>query len=178
MLERIRSFHHLNEANGSGRSLARMSVRLTSRALSGLMWSVTVSGFPTTGPTRVPSTAPTRTPTMAPTALAASISLLSRYFSRGSSSIPVVNPHEALVFRGSTNYAFTNSSWTSSNATLRAAIGTQYHCTQKIGWSRVVAHPSCLRVSSCCALDTLASLAASGSPHFYTKLHALHGPMD
>jgi hypothetical protein len=60
---------------------------------------------------------------MAPTALAASVSLLSTYYVRGSSSIPVVNSHEALVFRGSTNYAFTNSSWTSSNATLRAAIG-------------------------------------------------------
>lgn len=81
-------------------------------------------GSPTPGPTWVPSTAPTRTPTTAPTALAAVVSLVSNHYFRASSSIPVVNSHEALVLRGSTNFVLTGGTWTSPNATLRAAIGT------------------------------------------------------
>jgi hypothetical protein len=101
---------------------ALVALPLTKGAIILCRWSLSAS--PTPGPTRAPSAAPTRIPTTAPTALAAVVSLVSNHYFRASSSIPVVNSHEALIFRGSTNFVLTGGSWTSPNATLRAAVGT------------------------------------------------------
>jgi hypothetical protein len=91
--------------------------------------STSPSQAPSTRPTLQPTAAPTRSPTAAPTAFTAYIDVVSRYYTRPSSPLPVVNPNEplslqAVVISGVQPSDYDPMVWSSPNATLNTFVSS------------------------------------------------------
>lgn len=82
------------------------------------------TAVPSSAPTRPPSTSPTASPTVQPTAFTCSLSLLTTYSQRSTSTLPVLNPSQGLSITATCTRSLLGV-WTSPNATISSYISKQ-----------------------------------------------------